>query len=58
MARGIFGSMFDMNRDGKMNAWERAMEMAFLEDLEKEDNDSDFDDLDEFDEDFDDADNF
>ena len=55
MARGIFGSMFDMNRDGKMNAWERAMEMAFLEDLEKEDNESDFDD---YDKDFEDSDEF
>ena len=24
---GIFGNMFDMNRDGKMDAFERAMEL-------------------------------
>ena len=55
MARGIFGSMFDMNRDGKMSAWERAMEMAFIEDLEKEESD-DYDDIDDFESDFDDID--
>lgn len=54
MARGIFGSMFDMNRDGKMSAWERAMEMAFIDDLEKDDED--FEDIDNFDSDFEDID--
>ena len=47
MARGIFGSMFDMNRDGKLDAWEKAMEMSFLDDLEAENTDEDenFDDF-------------
>ena len=51
MARGIFGSMFDMNRDGKLDAWERAMEYEFLEEMESEeddDYDSDFEDDDAF----------
>ena len=40
-ARGILGSMFDLNRDGKLDAWERAMEMSFLDDLEAESNNDD-----------------
>ena len=54
-----FDKMFDFNRDGKLNAWERAMELGLLMDDEDdyldddefdEDMDSDFDD-DEFDDD-------
>lgn len=33
---GIFGNMFDMNRDGKMDSFERAMELNFLQSLEDE----------------------
>jgi hypothetical protein len=33
MTKGIFGSMFDFNRDGEMNVFERAAEFAFLSDL-------------------------
>ena len=29
--RGIFGNMFDMNRDGEIDSFERAMEFDFLE---------------------------
>ena len=56
---GPLDKMFDFNRDGKLNAWERAMELGLLMDDEDdyqdddefdEDMDSDFDD-DEFDDD-------
>ena len=33
MGSGIFGGMFDFNRDGKMNAFERAAEFQFLHDV-------------------------
>lgn len=33
---GIFGNMFDMDRDGKMDAFERAMELNFLQSFEDE----------------------
>jgi len=33
MTKGIFGSMFDFNRDGEMSIFERAAEFAFLNDL-------------------------
>lgn len=45
MGRGIFGNMFDMNRDGKVDAWERAMEMDFITSNMEEDEDSDDDTL-------------
>lgn len=52
---GPLDKMFDFDRDGKLNAWERAMELGLLMDDEDdyqddEDMDSDFDD-DEFDND-------
>lgn len=51
---GPIDKMFDFNRDGKLNAWERAMELGLLmddeDDYQDEDDDSDFDD-DEFDDD-------
>lgn len=41
---GIFGSLFDFDDDGKMDAFERAAECMFLDELEKEDDDdSDWD---------------
>ena len=58
-ADGPLDKMFDFNRDGKLNAWERVMELGLLMDDEDdyqdddefdEDMDSDFDD-DEFDDD-------
>lgn len=60
-ADGPLDKMFDFNRDGKLNAWERAMELGLLmddeddyqddeDDYQDEDEDSDFDD-DEFDDD-------
>ena len=30
---GLFGGMFDFNRDGKLNSFERAAEMVFLDEL-------------------------
>ena len=36
---GLFGKMFDLNRDGKLNAWERAMEYDFMTSLNDEDGD-------------------
>lgn len=55
---GPLDKMFDFDRDGKLNAWERAMELGLLMDDEDDyqdeddefDEDSDFDD-DEFDDD-------
>lgn len=35
---GLFGRMFDLNRDGKLDAWERAMEYDFMTSLNDEDN--------------------
>ncbi len=49
---GPLDKMFDFNRDGKLNAWERAMELGLLMDDEDDyqDEDDEFDD-DEFDDD-------
>ena len=33
MSKGIFGSMFDFNRDGQMGVFERAAEFAFVNHL-------------------------
>ena len=48
-AYGPLDKMFDFNRDGKLNAWERAMELGLLMDDEDDYQDED----DEFDEDMD-----
>lgn len=51
MDRGFSGGMFDFNSDGKMDAFERAAEYQFLNDVvfadddTSEDEDSDSDDL-------------
>ena len=45
---GPLDKMFDFDRDGKLNAWERAMELGLLMDDE-----DDYQDDDEFDEDMD-----
>lgn len=45
-ADGPLDKMFDFNRDGKLNAWERAMELGLLMDDE-----DDYQDDDEFDDD-------
>ena len=38
---GLFGKMFDLNRDGKLDAWERAMEYDFITSMESEDENDD-----------------
>ena len=45
MRKGLFGGMFDFNRDGKIDSIERAAEIAFLNDMmNQEENDSSYDD--------------
>ena len=45
MSRGFFGRMFDFNNDGKMDAFERAAEFQFFNEvITKNDNDVDEDD--------------
>ena len=51
MSKGIFGSMFDFNRDGKLNAAEQAAEFMFLQSLTEEECDDAGDDVDFFDDD-------
>lgn len=42
--KGIFGGMFDLNRDGKMDTAESALEFMFIDEMSKEErNDSSFD---------------
>ena len=60
-ANGIFGDMFDLNGDGKIDAVESALEFAVFNEIFNEDSDdgdvSDFDDdIDDFDGDIDDFD--
>ena len=35
---GIFGDMFDLNRDGEMSAFERAVEFSFLDEMLNEED--------------------
>ena len=50
---GIFGNLFDLNHDGKMDSFEKAAELGFLahitesEEEESEEDDYGFDDEDE-----------
>ena len=48
-ADGPLDKMFDFNRDGKLNTWERAMELGLLMDDEDDyqDEDDEFDDDDD-----------
>ena len=60
MYKSVFGSMFDLNKDGKPDPWEKAAEMMFFHnivmgkserergdtDLNLDDTDIDFDDFD------------
>ena len=55
---GPTGGLFDFNRDGKLNFFEKNMEFEFMESFLKEDEDDeedgiDLDSLDEFDPDLD-----
>lgn len=45
MGKGLFGGMFDFNHDGKMNAFERAAEFQFFNDIVVADEDSTTDDV-------------
>lgn len=59
MFKGFFGSMFDLNRDGKLDAFERALEYQFIEEelmKDEEDEDEIEDEIEEenWDEDWDD----
>lgn len=45
--KGIFGGMFDLNGDGKMDAAESTLEFMFIDEMSKEEcKDSSFDALD------------
>jgi len=44
---GIFGNMFDLNRDGKMSAFERAAELQFIDFVTKSSTKNDIWDDDE-----------
>jgi len=49
MSKGFFGSLFDFNRDGKLDSFERAMDvMAFTELLEDEEDDELIEEDDDF----------
>ena len=37
---GIFGNLFDLNRDGKLDAFEQAAELGFLAEMMEEENDN------------------
>ena len=38
MEKGILGRMFDLNGDGKLNVWERAIEFQIITSMEKEED--------------------
>lgn len=40
---GPFDDMFDFNRNGKLDSWERAAEFHFLDEMEKEENSGSYD---------------
>lgn len=40
---GIFGGMFDLDGDGKLNAFEQGLEFMAISELMEEDKDSDID---------------
>ena len=42
-----FDKMFDFNRDGKLDSWERAAQFQFMDEMMKDDEKSIFDDDDE-----------
>lgn len=41
MSSGIFGDLFDLNNDGNMDMFESGLEFMVLDELTKEDSDSD-----------------
>lgn len=46
MKQGLFGGMFDFHRDGKLDAIERAVEFAFLNEMMEEDDNNEDEDED------------
>lgn len=44
-----FDKMFDFNRDGKLDSWERATQFQFMDEMMKDEEKSIFDDDDEID---------
>lgn len=52
MTRGIFGSMFDFDRNGELDAFERGTEFAFLEEWERRNDPLAYESEEEFPEDF------
>lgn len=53
MTRGILGSIFDYDRDGQLDAIERASEFAFLEEWERRNDPLSYESDGELSEDFD-----
>lgn len=52
MLDGFFGGMFDLNRDGKLDAFERALEYQFIEEElmgDEDECDDEFDEEEEWD---------
>lgn len=47
MTKGIFVSMFDFNRDGELNSFERAAELQFLHDVILREDDEETDETDD-----------
>ena len=46
MTNGIFGDMFDLNKDGNLDVFEQGLEFMFIDELIKtESDDSDNDDI-------------
>ena len=45
--RGFFGKLFDLDGDGKLNAFEMAADYALFNEIRKEDKSSDSDDFDD-----------
>ncbi len=43
MARGFFGDMFDLNRDGELDAFERALDMMAFDEMMEEEEESEED---------------
>lgn len=40
--RGIFGGLFDFDKDGEMDVFERAAEFAFLDEMMREEEKTEF----------------
>ena len=40
MSSGIFGDLFDLNNDGKIDSFESGLEFMFLNDMMESENDS------------------